>query len=68
MPSQGGKVLRIFDTRPDDLGEFAEEVGVGQGQSIATDERAAVPEPPFDSIVVEDSQDDGSFANPTSTG
>ena len=63
--SQGGQILRVFDPRTDDLGESAEEMSARGGELIAADEPTVVSKPFLDAIVVEDSQSDGRFPNPS---
>jgi len=42
-------------------------MGGGGGELIATDESTIVTEPLLDAVVVQDGQNDGCFADPTST-
>jgi len=64
---KGGKVLRVFDTRANNLGELAEEMGTGGGELVATDEPTVVTEPLLDVIMVKDGQSNRGLANPAGT-
>ena len=61
------QILRVFNTRTDDLGESAEEMSERGGELVTTDEPTVVAKPLFDPRVVENSQGKGSFANSTGT-
>lgn len=60
------KVFRVLGARAGDLGELAQGMGMGRGESITTNEPRVVTEPLLNAIIVEDSQDDGCIADSTS--
>jgi hypothetical protein len=64
---QGCQILRVFDSRTDDLGETGEEMSARSRELIATDESTVLAKPFLDAIVVEDGEGDGCFPDPPCT-
>jgi len=54
-------------TCPNNYGEPAEEMSRQGRKLVTTDEPAVVTKLLFDAVIMEDSQDNGCFPNPTST-
>jgi len=61
------RVASLFDTYAGVLGEPVEEMGERCWELVASGKPAILAEPLLDAIVIEDSQSDGRFADPTST-
>jgi len=65
--SVGGQILGVVNSRTDDVGDPAEEVGERGGELVTPDEPAVMAKSLLDPIVVEDGQREGCLADSAST-
>ena len=64
---EGCQILRIFDTRTDDLGELGEEIETGSRELITADESTVIAKLIFDPLIVENSKSYRSLPDPSCT-